>query len=100
MSQEILNPHEEAEALLAELNSRFAVVQTANRVLILGETAANTPTESSYHLLCKGDFATLVATRKAPGESRQTAANWWLNHAQRREFRGIVFAPGQDVPDL
>src|SRR5262249_26512097 len=34
----------------------------------------------------------------AVGKKRRSVADFWLDHAQRRQYEGLVFAPGREVP--
>jgi hypothetical protein len=89
---------DEAEALLEDLNDKFALVQTDSRISIL-DVRGTERAGSGLRLLSKSDFVTFLANRAAPGKTKQNAAHWWLQHPRRREFAGIVFSPSGAAED-
>jgi primase-polymerase (primpol)-like protein len=81
-------------AFVAKMNDRFAVVQNNSQVRILDVGRAG----GDFRLLNSKDFALLTASTKSPGKG--TAAQIWLRSPLRREYNGIVFSPGREVPGM
>lgn len=77
-------------AFMAQMNQRFAVVKNGNQVRILEEIAGG----NDFRLYSKTDFD-LVTTNLPFPEKGKSAANAWLRNPQRREYDGVVFAPGK-----
>src|SRR5262249_41256180 len=86
---------------LAEMNNRYAVVK------IGGKTRVVTFEEDATYPGCKvpvfstiPDFCAFHAKRKKlvvgkNGKERKIGlGRWWIDHEQRRQFDGIVYAPG------
>ncbi len=88
--------YEQAEALLAALNAQYAVTYVGNKVAILDTEARDEAGRRMLRILSRADFLTSVENRSAP-DSKKRAGTWWLTHAKRRHFEGIVFAPGEEV---
>lgn len=80
-------------AFMAQMNQRFAVVKNGNQVRILEEIAGG----NDFRLYSKTDFD-LVTTNLPFPEKGKSAANAWLRNPQRREYDGVVFAPGKPSP--
>lgn len=95
ISQAMTPDTQAAHQLLDKLNSEFAVVVHAGATVILHETmdAAGNP---KLQFLNKQSFELLTSNRRAP-EGKGKASAWWLSHPQRREYRGVTFAPGQSL---
>ncbi len=81
------------KAFMAQMNQRFAVVKNGNQVRILEEIAGGI----DFRLYSKADFD-LVTTNLPYPEKGKSAAIAWLRNPQRREYDGVVFAPGQPSP--
>src|SRR5262249_8946200 len=95
LQAEIIDPD------LAEMNNRYAVVK------IGGKTRVVTFEEDATYPGCKvpvfstiPDFCAFQAKRKKlvvgkNGKERKIGlGRWWIDHEQRRQFDGIVYAPG------
>jgi Mesyanzhinovviridae DNA primase len=92
--------------LLAEMNEKYAVVRIGGktRVVTLEESTAYpgslVPIFSSIP-----DFIAFHANRKIAaelpdGKKRIVGlGKWWIDHPERRQFSGIVYAPNQDADD-
>ncbi len=82
-----------ANAFMAQMNLRFAVVKNGNQVRILEEIAGG----KDFRLYSKTDFD-LITTNLPYPEKTKSAASAWLRNPQRREYDGVVFAPGKPSP--
>jgi hypothetical protein len=92
-------PDRSVDADLAEMNSKYAVVR------IGGKTRVVWFEEASAYPGCKvpvfssiADFRAFHAKRKKVvirnGKERKIGfGRWWIDHEQRRQFDGIVYAP-------
>lgn len=80
-------------AFIAQMNQRFAVVKNGNQVRILEEITGG----DDFRLYSKTDFD-LVTTNLPYPEKTKSAASAWLRNPQRREYDGVVFAPGKPSP--
>ena len=103
-SREIHMTNEQNQAELIErLNNEFAVIKNRGRVRILCE-ADDANGLSTFDLLPERDFLLLtknrgvIATQGPGGKSRFVDGSvYWLKSPQRREFRGLVFHPGEEL---
>jgi hypothetical protein len=89
---------------LVEMNDKYAVVKVGGktRVVFLEENltypGCKVPVYSSI-----SDFCAFHAKRKkvvvdGNGDERKIGiGRWWINHEQRRQYDGIVYAPGADA---
>jgi primase-polymerase (primpol)-like protein len=77
-------------AFIAQMNQRFAVVKNGNQVRILEEIAGG----NDFRLYSKADFDLVTTNLPFPVQSK-SAASAWLRNPQRREYDGVVFAPGK-----
>lgn len=93
------DPLEEKDdpALVAEMNERHAVVLLGDRSAVLIEDPDG---EEPIRLLSSAGLKDWMQARTVlRGDRRVQVSRIWLTSAERREYpRGIVFAPGQDVP--
>ena len=88
------------DEVLAELNRKHAVLQYANRVLILSQTRDPVMNRDTLAFMSAADFRLKYGNRFVliPGESQFQSTPWaefWLKHPGRREYDGIVFTPGE-----
>lgn len=84
---------------IVELNQKHGVVMIGGRCLILNEILDPVLGHQTFSLSSPHDLRLFYDNRRAPGQSkRKNIAQAWLQHPQRRQFEGIMFAPGQDVP--
>jgi hypothetical protein len=96
--QEATDPH------LLEMNGKYAVVRVGGktRVVCLEDNltypGCKVPVYSSI-----SDFCSFHAKRRKvfvdeKGEERKIGiGHWWIKHEQRRQYDGIVYAPGADA---
>ena len=97
-------PPVESDLDLAEMNSKYAVVKIGGktRVVSFEEDATypgcTVPVFSTIH-----DFCAFHAKRKKivtgkNGKKRKIGiGRWWIDHEQRRQYDGIVYAPGPNA---
>lgn len=90
---------------VADLNARFALVRIGSKVVVID---FETPTMSGrgvvrgYGVLDIAAFRRMFGGRFAPitksGEKQRPLADAWLDHTARRQYEGVVFAPGEVTP--
>ena len=87
-----------------DLNSQHAIVMLGGKCVVLNEVIDPIFSRPDISFSSPGDFKTKYMNRKIyeetnTGETKaHNAANLWLQHAKRREYAGIVFSPGKEVP--
>ncbi len=90
----------ETPGFIKELNRRHAVVMVAGKCVILNEEMDPISGDKDITLSSPTDLRTLYANRQVFVDGApKSMANAWLAHRERRQYRGIVFAPGQDTPE-
>jgi hypothetical protein len=105
----VTNPATQLGALpnpwVAELNARFAQVRHGTKHVILDfKTPRITGRGISYGIgiLEAGGFRSMYSGSFVPfikpGEKERGLANAWLAHPQRRQYEGLVYAPGEPLP--
>lgn len=83
---------------IAKLNEDYAVIMTGDRVSVLREKLSpeGRPT---FDLMSPAAFKTwLLPQRLELMKKSVSVANLWLRHPQRRQYEGLIFAPGREVP--
>lgn len=81
---------------IAELNRDYALVLVGGRSAILRETDQE---PGGYTLLSHSAFDNWFANRYvAPNKKRMALSKYWMSHPDRRNYEGLVFAPGRDEP--
>ena len=76
---------------IAELNETYALVLVGDKAVVLKESPAAL---SDFTLLSLSAFRSWHANRFIPmGKKSVRLADYWLEHEQRRQYEGIVFAP-------
>ncbi len=81
-----------ADAFVAHMNERYAVIQNGSQVKILVEEQG----DATFGLLSQGDFALLTSNTPSPHD-KKSAASVWLRSLGRRAYSGVVFQPGGSV---
>jgi hypothetical protein len=97
---------DEGDGDLIAMNDNYAVVQIGGRTRVMYFE------ESPAHQGCKvpvfqrrEDFQSFHLKRKktfvdANGKEKQVGiGHWWFNHPNRRQYEGIVYAPGHTLPE-
>lgn len=88
-----------------ELNQRFALVRHGSRMVVADfQTASMTGRgvvkgmgmldTMGLRAMLNGSFAPI----QRAGEKQRPLADAWLAHPARRQYEGLVFAPGDDLP--
>lgn len=100
----ILTP-DDAPDWVVELNQRFALVRLGSKVVVVD---FQTPTMSGrgvvrgLGMLDTMGLRAMLNGRFAPvqkaGEKQRPLADAWLAHPARRQYEGLVYAPGEDLP--
>ena len=93
----------EAERLLTELNRDNCVVLDGARTRVLRFEEIEHDAGGEHYVyrvptfLRFEDFRNLYLSRRIVVEDRsRDVGTWWLHHAQRRQYPGILFAPAGD----
>lgn len=84
----------EEMALINELNQKHAVVH-AGKTLILSEKHDPVFNRETFNLETVQSFKDWYANRNL---GDKLASTIWFKHTNRRQYEGIVFSPGKDVP--
>ena len=85
-----------------ELNKKHAVVMLCGRCVVMNEVvdpALNRPDITFSSIV---DFKHSYSNQFIPhpnGQGQITIANLWLRAENRRQYKGITFAPGEEAPD-
>ena len=90
---------------VGELNTRFALVRYGSKLVIVDfKTPSMSARTVSYGIgfLDAAGYRSMLNGRFAPvqnaGEKQRGLADAWLSHPQRRQYEGLVFAPGETLP--
>ena len=88
-----------AVSRLAEMNEKHCIVFDGAMKIYTKEY--DTALERFYYArYSRFDFEMWYSNKKIPGADQQmTLSTWWLKQPQRREYRGIVFEPGQEIKE-
>ena len=88
--------------VIEKLNRDHAIVQTGNRVLILSESVDPVLHRSALSLLTQSDFMLIYSNKRVQVFSNEkervewvTWSKYWINHKDRRQYKGIAFVPGE-----
>jgi len=105
--QQIQRAHEqEDDPLLADLNSRHAVVaDVGGKCRVISESLDPVLGRDVFSLQTFEDMINRYSNRtvEVPGEEgddprTRDLGRWWLAHPQRRQYDRMLFAPGRAVP--
>ena len=84
---------------LKRLNSKHAVVMLGGKCVILNEVIDPVFRRPDVTFSTVADFKNKYANMKVSfGDKAAPAAKLWLESEHRREYEGVVFEPGRDVP--
>ena len=88
--------------IIADMNQKHAIIQIGGKTQILSETIDPTFNRQDISLSSVTDFRHRYANRKIADPENPdkliTKANYWFEHPERREYDGLVFDPGKNVP--
>ena len=92
---------EEQNALIEEFNQDAAVVTLGNKVLVQIPDYKEELDRHEFAYLSFEHFCKLHSNRFVAVEDGKfaKAAPFWLNHTDRRAYKGIGFSPGKILPD-
>jgi Family of unknown function (DUF5906) len=80
---------------IGELNRAYAVMNVKGKVLVLYEHRGSTG-RPEFSLMNVAGFRTWMLNK--PSVEEIAAAEYWLEHPNRREYAGLVFNPGREAP--
>ena len=80
---------------VAQLNENYALVIVGDKSAILKTT------DNGIKFLTLRAFAQWLANRYVDHSENERVplATHWMHHPQRRQYEGMIFAPGRDVPN-
>lgn len=84
---------------VAKLNETYALVIVGDKTAIMklaADGGIKLLTHSAFDLWHANNY--IFYQDKNGDQKRIALAKFWLHHPQRRQYEGIVFAPGRDVP--
>jgi len=82
---------------IEKINAEHAVIQVGGKVRIMHITHDHTFNRKNEVFLQKNDFLLKFLNKKLPyGE--ETIGKKWLEDPDRREYKGLIFAPGDKCP--
>jgi hypothetical protein len=82
------------DPVVARLNKKHALVIVGDKTAILKESS-----DGEIKLLTHSAFDNWFRNQHVRrGSKTIPVAKHWLSHPQRRQYEGLVFAPGRDVP--
>ncbi len=86
---------------LAELNALHAFVTYGNKGRVLFEQAGRPPLflEKQTFLDMYANRVKVVGKDKDGKDIKMPLGKWWFQTAERRQFKGVEFLPGEDAPD-
>lgn len=95
------------DPVLRKLNDKFAVIgDLGGRCKVISESYDHALRRTKISFSSFEDFKNRFLNQRVQvaqdSEGKpiyKPAGIWWLSHPQRRQYEGIVFAPGRDVPD-
>lgn len=94
---------EDIDPDLAEMNNKYAVVKIGGKTRVVSfENDAAYPDCKVPVFSTIPDFCAFHANRKkiVRGKKRKIGiGRWWIDHEQRRQYGGIVYAPGSKATD-
>lgn len=95
------DPHDsiDGDGRIDELNLKHAVIPIGGRVLILNNDFDPVMSRNLLTFSSRNDLETRYCNRKVFFKGEEVGlGTYWLHHARRREYEGMVFSPGQDQP--
>jgi hypothetical protein len=101
--REAIHDPETGMAQIAQLNQKHAVVMLGGKCVILNEVIDPTFNRPDITFSTVQDFKNYYANVKIEvptekGTTLEPIGKIWLTSPMRRQYEGIVFCPGQDIP--
>jgi hypothetical protein len=86
---------------LAEMNALHAFVTYGNKGRVLFEQAGRPPLfiEKQTFLDMYANRLKVVGKDKEGDQIKMPLGKWWFQNAERRQFKGVEFLPGEDAPE-
>ncbi len=98
-------PDADAPDWVRELNERYALVRVGSKIVVVDFRTPHAGAQGITYGMGYLDTASLRARHAGqfapitkPGEKPRSLADAWLSHQQRRQYDGVVFSPGEQVP--
>ena len=96
---EVTDPRKEEQELLTRMNQKHAVVMVGGKCVIANEEFDPSWGHDTVTFSSEADLIRRYANRRVGhGKSQTTEGRAWLTNPGRRQFDGVVFAPGKDTP--
>lgn len=84
------------QKLIDWMNKQFFIVKTGSKVRVGVEEFDIFEGKLDFNLMKRADFVDLLANRfVAVGPRRMPLGVYWFRHPERRQYRGLKFAPGE-----
>jgi len=88
-----------SDGRIDELNLKHAILPIGGRILVLNREYDPVMERQLLTFSAKTDFETRYCNRKMFDRGEEVGlGTYWLNHARRAEYDGMVFSPGEDQP--
>ena len=92
-------PLQAEKDVISELNDKHAVVMVGGKYVIANEQINPIFGHADITFSSQADLIARYANRPVGrGQKRTSAGRAWLVNPDRRQYEGIVFAPGEEVP--
>lgn len=89
---------QDEEDLITELNDKHAVVMVGGKCVIANEQIDPAFCYPDITFSSQADLIARYANRRVGcGRKRTSAGKAWLAHPKRRQYDGIIFAPGEEI---
>lgn len=103
---EVQNQPSDVPMWVSEMNTRFALVRNGAKMVVIDAQSPSMTARGIVHgvgYLELGALRSMLNGRYAPiqkaGEKPRPLADAWLAHTNRRQYAGLVFAPGENLPN-
>lgn len=91
-----LSDGDEEDSLLGWMNQRYFIVQTGSKVRVGIEEFDVIEGKPDFNLMKKADFVDMLANRFVlTGNKKIPLGVYWFRHPNRRQYKGLKFAPGE-----
>lgn len=88
--------------IIAAMNEKHGIIQIGGKTQVLSETIDPAFNRPDIILSSVSDFRHKYANKKISNpedpDKLISMANYWFEHPDRREYEGLIFDPGKDVP--
>jgi hypothetical protein len=88
---------------IAQLNDKHAIIMLGGKCVVMNETVEPIFRRPDINFSSTADFKTCYSNRmvevpKGKGTTFDPLGKVWLESPMRRQYEGIIFAPGQEFP--